>query len=40
MVTATASPFMVGPDYFPVMGTRILTGRGITELDGPDAAQV
>jgi predicted permease len=31
---------MVGPDYFPVMGTRILTGRGITEQDGPDAAQV
>src|SRR5262249_14613997 len=31
---------MVGPDYFAVMGTRVLTGRGITEQDGPDAAQV
>jgi ABC-type antimicrobial peptide transport system permease subunit len=31
---------MVGPDYFEVMGTRILAGRGISEADRPDAAQV
>ena len=31
---------MVGPDYFPVMGTRILRGRGITAADGPAAAPV
>ena len=31
---------MVGPDYFDVMGTRILSGRGITAADGPDAAPV
>ena len=31
---------MVGPDYFATMGTRILTGRGITQRDGPRAAPV
>ena len=31
---------MVGPDYFEVMGTRILTGRGIVDSDRPDSAPV
>jgi predicted permease len=31
---------MVGPDYFAVMGTRILTGRGIDERDHPSSAPV
>jgi predicted permease len=31
---------MVGPDYFDVMGTRILSGRGIGEADLPDSAPV
>ena len=31
---------MVGPEYFEVMGTRILGGRGITEADRPDGAPV
>jgi predicted permease len=31
---------MVGPDYFAVMGTRILTGRGIVERDQPTSAPV
>jgi putative ABC transport system permease protein len=31
---------MVGPDYFEVMGTRILSGRGIEEADRPDSAQI
>ena len=31
---------MVGPDYFEVMGTRILAGRGITTADTPGAAPV
>jgi predicted permease len=31
---------MVGPEYFEVMGTRILGGRGISEADRPDAAPV
>jgi predicted permease len=31
---------MVGPDYFEVMGTRILSGRGFTEIDRPDSAPV
>lgn len=31
---------MVGPEYFEVMGTRILSGRGITEIDRPDGAPV
>jgi predicted permease len=31
---------MVGPEYFEVMGTRILTGRGISEVDRPDGAPV
>ena len=31
---------MVGPEYFEVMGTRILSGRGIEERDRPDGAQV
>lgn len=29
---------MVGPGYFEVMGTRILTGRGIVEADAPGGA--
>jgi putative ABC transport system permease protein len=31
---------MVGPDYFEVMGTRILSGRGIEEADLPGSAPV
>jgi predicted permease len=31
---------MVGPDYFEVMGTRILSGRGIGAEDRPDSAPV
>jgi predicted permease len=31
---------MVGPDYFEVMGTRILSGRGISEVDRPESAPV
>jgi predicted permease len=31
---------MVGPDYFEVMGTRLLSGRGIRETDDPDSAPV
>ncbi len=31
---------MVGPEYFEVMGTRILGGRGISEADRPDGAPV
>ena len=31
---------MVGPDYFRVMGTRILDGRGIGTGDRPDSAPV
>ncbi|HYT67773.1 MAG TPA: ABC transporter permease [Vicinamibacterales bacterium] len=31
---------MVGPEYFEVMGTRILTGRGIEDSDLPDSAPV
>ena len=31
---------MVGPDYFEVMGTRILSGRGITAADTPQSAPV
>ncbi len=31
---------MVGPDYFEVMGTRILSGRGIGEGDLPGSAPV
>lgn len=31
---------MVGPDYFEVMGTRILRGRGIRETDLPEGVQV
>jgi predicted permease len=31
---------MVGPDYFEVMGTRILGGRGINESDRPDGTPV
>ena len=31
---------MVGPGYFEVMGTRILSGRGIAETDLPDSAPV
>lgn len=31
---------MVGPDYFDVMGTRILSGRGITAADTPGGAPV
>jgi putative ABC transport system permease protein len=31
---------MVGPDYFEVMGTRMLSGRGIREADGPSSAPV
>lgn len=31
---------MVGPDYFEVMGTRILSGRGIADGDRPDSAPV
>ena len=31
---------MVGPDYFQVMGTRILSGRGIDQSDRPDSAPV
>jgi predicted permease len=31
---------MVGPDYFAVMGTRVLRGRGITDADRPGAAPV
>jgi predicted permease len=31
---------MVGPEYFEVMGTRILSGRGINEADRPDGAPV
>jgi putative ABC transport system permease protein len=31
---------MVGPDYFQVMGTRILNGRGIDDRDRPDSAPV
>ncbi len=31
---------MVGPDYFEVMGTRILTGRGIVDSDRADSAPV
>jgi predicted permease len=31
---------MVGAGYFEVMGTRILSGRGIREEDGPDSPQV
>jgi predicted permease len=31
---------MVGPDYFEVMGTRILSGRGIAASDTPGAAPV
>jgi predicted permease len=31
---------MVGPDYFEVMGTRILRGRGITAADAPGTTPV
>jgi putative ABC transport system permease protein len=31
---------MVGPGYFEVMGTRMLSGRGIREADDPDSAPV
>jgi predicted permease len=31
---------MVGPDYFEVMGTRIVSGRGIVEADRPGSAPV
>lgn len=31
---------MVGADYFPLMGTRILKGRGITDADRPASAPV
>jgi putative ABC transport system permease protein len=31
---------MVGPDYFAVMGTRILSGRGIADVDRPGSAPV
>ena len=31
---------MVGPEYFEVMGTRILSGRAITAADTPDGAPV
>jgi predicted permease len=31
---------MVGPDYFEVMGTSILNGRGIGDIDRPDSAAV
>ncbi|HEX9093728.1 MAG TPA: ABC transporter permease, partial [Coriobacteriia bacterium] len=31
---------MVGPDYFPLMGTKILRGRGIGVEDKPDALPV
>jgi len=31
---------MVGPGYFDVMGTRILIGRGITDVDQPGSAPV
>ena len=31
---------MVGPDYFELMGTRILSGRGIADVDRPDSAPV
>ncbi|HSF14876.1 MAG TPA: ADOP family duplicated permease [Vicinamibacteria bacterium] len=31
---------MVGPDYFEVMGTRILRGRGVTEADRPEGHPV
>jgi predicted permease len=31
---------MVGPEYFEVMGTRILGGRGINESDRPNGAPV
>ncbi|HEX2343382.1 MAG TPA: ABC transporter permease [Vicinamibacterales bacterium] len=31
---------MVGPDYFAVMGTRILSGRGFADVDRPDSAPV
>ena len=31
---------MVGPGYFEVMGTRILSGRGIGDVDAPDGAPV
>ncbi len=31
---------MVGPGYFEIMGTRILSGRGIEEADRPESAPV
>jgi predicted permease len=31
---------MVGPDYFDVMGTKIVQGRGITAADRPDTTAV
>jgi len=31
---------MVGPNYFDVMGTRILRGRGIMETDAPNSAGI
>ena len=31
---------MAGPEYFEVMGTRILTGRGIGDGDRPDSAPI
>ncbi len=31
---------MVGPEYFEVMGTRVLSGRGFVEADRPDSAPV
>ena len=31
---------MVGPEYFEVMGTRILSGRGIADVDQPHSAPV
>jgi predicted permease len=31
---------MVGPDYFELMGTRIVSGRGIVEADRPDTAPI
>jgi predicted permease len=31
---------MVGPGYFEVMGTRILSGRGVAEGDRPDSAPI